>query len=225
MTAQLPMHLIQLEPLPGALDIIRYLARHPEGAASADDICDDLELSERRWGKALRRLITNNYIEQRPDGRYELARRGITSAQELAEYDANATDDGDAGAGKIARDVVIALPRQLVAGKSSEVLVGFAPVSSDFSSPADVVLRYEAVHGTLSTRDSMVKLGAASHRESITLTPQQYDTVRLKVKVFQLAEDGEDLTDCGGIYIDVDVVEENPNSMLVAYSANIRFNR
>jgi hypothetical protein len=223
MAVELPMHLKQLEPLPSALDIIRYLAKHPEGAAYPEEICDDLEISERRFSKAMRRLVTNNYMQMRGDSRYELGRKGVTSAEELAEYDAQAPSDGGAGAGKVSREMVIALPRQLVAGETSSVHIGFEPLSEGFSSPADVILRFEVLNGSLNNRDEMLKLGASAYKQTVELTPSFYDQVRFKVQVFQLSEDGEDLSDCGGLYVDVDVVPANPVQTLTAYNGSIVF--
>ncbi len=223
MPAQLPMHLVQLESLPSALDLLRYLAKHPEGAAWPEEMMDDLQISERRYSKAMRRLVTNNYTQMRWDNRFELTLKGKAAADELAAYDAQAPTKSDAKQGTIQRNLVIALPRQLAAGEPVEVLVGFEPTSQGFTPPADVVLRFEGLHADLSTRDELIKLTPTAQICRLMLVPSFYDAVRLKVQVFQLSEDGEDLTDCGGTYIDVDVVAAQPNNVLTAYSSPITF--
>lgn len=223
MPAQLPMHLMQLESLPGALDILRYLAKHPEGAAWPEEIMDDLQISERRYSKAIRRLITQEYTRMRSDHRYELTHKGTAAAEELAAYDAQAPAEHPSASANVQRALVVALPRQLAAGEPTEVIVGFEPTQNGFRTPADVVLRLEALHADLSTRDEMMRLTHAAEVRRFTLTPSFYDAVRLIVKVFQLSEDGEDLTNCGGTYIDVDVVAAQPNNLLTAYRADITF--
>jgi DNA-binding MarR family transcriptional regulator len=223
MPAQLPMHLVQLESLPSALDLLRYLAKHPERAAWPEEIMDDLQISERRYSKAMRRLVTNNYTQMRGDNRFELTRKGEAAAEELAAYDAEAPASNASALGKIQRTLVVALPRQLAAGQPTDVLVGFEPVAQGFTPPADVVVRFEALHADISTHDQRLKLSRAAEVCRLTLTPSFYDAVRLKLQVFQLSEDGEDLTNCGGTYIDVDVVAAQPNNILTAYSSEMTF--
>jgi predicted transcriptional regulator len=223
MPAQLPMHLIQLESLPSALDILRYLAKHPERAAWPEEMMNDLQISERRYAKAMRRLVTNNYTQMRVDNRFELTRKGQAAVEELAAYDASAPAASAPTSSTIHRELVIALPRQLAAGTPAEVMIGFEPAAQGFASPKDVVLRFEAVHADLSTRDEMLKLTRTAEVRRLTLTPSFYDTVRLKVQVFQLSDDGEDLSDCGGTYVDVGVVAADPDEALTAYSRRIAF--
>lgn len=221
MAAELPMHLKQLEPLTGALDMLRYLA---DGAADAESIQGDLELSDRSFDKAKRRLVTNDYINVRSDGIIELTQKGIQSAQELADYDANAPTTSGAQ-GKVQRRVLVALPRSLVAGQPTEVTIGFeADQSGQFPAAADVVLRCSALYAKLSTSsDENVRLGRDSLKHSLLLTPEQYDQIRFKLQVFQLSQDGEDISKCGGLYVDVNVQAGGQVGALVAYSANLEF--
>lgn len=219
---ELPMHLKQLEALPSALDILRYLAQQEDTAASPEDVCDALGISDRRFNKALRRLVTNNYMNMRADFLYELTRKGKSSAQELAEYDAAGPRSDGLAAGQVSRDVVIAIPRQLTSGQPTEILFGIEPHSGDgFRTPTDVVLRLDVVNGSMNTRDRMVQLGASAYRSSFSVTPGNYDQIRFKIQVFQLSEDGEDLSDCGGMYVDVGVVEHDVSANMVAYSTSV----
>lgn len=223
MSAQLSMPLMQLESLPSALDIVRYLAKHPEHAAWPEEIMDDLQISERRYAKAIRRLVTLEYARMRGDNRYELTRKGEAAADELIAYDAQTPSSNHQGAPLLRRHVVIALPRQLAVGQPTEVLIGFEPTSSGFVTPVEVALRLETHHAELNIRDELLKLSRAAITRRFTLTPSFYDAVRLTVKVFQLAADGEDLTYCGGTYVDVHVVPAQPNNLLTAYRAAITF--
>ncbi len=222
MSAELPMYLKQLEALPSALDIIRFVAKHPRNAADVDDICDALTISERRASKAIRRLVTNHFLQMRSDYSYELGRKGAQAAFDLAEYDMNAPDGSGYGAGKIARDLFVALPRYIKAKEAATVYVGFAE-DANLESPLDIVLRFDALYATLSTQDEMIKLGASAHRQTLTLTPDTNAQARLRVRVFQLSPDGDDLSDCGGMYVDIDVTTEASDNRLVAYQSTLFF--
>lgn len=222
MPAQLPMHLVQLESLPSALNILRYLGRHVEGAAFPEEMMDDLNISERRYSKAMRRLVTNSYTQMLPDTRFELTRKGHSAAEELTVYDADAPVHTGVSEGMVERDLVIALPRQLAAGEPADILVGFEPASaSSFASPLGIVLRFEALNASVSTTDELTRLGSSAAVHRVTLTPSFYDQARFKVQVFQLSEDGEDLTDCGGLYVDIPVVTAQPDTRLIAYNSSV----
>jgi hypothetical protein len=73
---ELPYHLRTLEPLTGALDIMRALRQEPDMLAAVDTLLDQLELSERAFGKAIRRLVTQgSHAVRRSDHRADRAGR------------------------------------------------------------------------------------------------------------------------------------------------------
>lgn len=222
MSVELPLHLKQLEPLPGALDTLRLLSQRP---ADEDTICDVLKLSTIAFGKVKRRLVTNQYVTMRSDGIFELTQKGRSAAGELREYDANAPSIDPRANGKVQRRVLVAVARTLIAGHPSPVMIGFAPDDTGmFPADADVVLRLSAIHARLSVNgDQIVKPGSGIFRHELQLTPEHYDQIRLKMQVFQLSADGEDISDCGGLYIDVDVEPEGTPGGMVAYSAQLSF--
>lgn len=86
--AELPFHLKTIEPLPGALDILRYLGTLDSFTADADDICDSLDLSDRRFSKAIRRLVTKEYVVMDGDMVYRLTEQGQGAVEEIADFDA-----------------------------------------------------------------------------------------------------------------------------------------
>lgn len=85
--AELPFHLKTLEPLTGALDILRFFGTVDVASMSTDVITSTLGLSERAASKAIRRLVTKNYIQMDPDQTYRLSEKGNEAVEELAEYD------------------------------------------------------------------------------------------------------------------------------------------
>lgn len=221
--AELPLHLKQLEPLPSALDILRFLYELGDHAADLDDICDELDISERRFRKATRRLVTTDYITMRSDMVYELTQKGMDAGEELATYDAAAGDDsGD----KLQRRMIVVLPRVLVAGESAVLQYGFEPTAQGFESPVNLVVRFETTHADLSSdSDEQISVGSHAFVERLEITPHYYDRARLKVQVYQLSADGDDLTDCGGMYVDL-FVEENAreHNPMIAYGVDLLFN-
>jgi predicted transcriptional regulator len=216
---ELSMHLKKLETLPGALDIIRYLDESDTGYADMDDITYDLDMSSRRFGKATRRLVTNGYIQMRSDYVYELTQRGKESARELREYDAAAPDTDDS---LLTRPVLLALPRNLVAGQTSPLLLGF-PAESDFPGTLDLVLRLEPIYAELGAFNEMAQVGADAFVTETTITPGNRTQARLRLQVFHLKDGGNDLALCGGMYVDVAVLEDGDTGEMIAYSTDITF--
>jgi hypothetical protein len=90
---ELPFHLKTIEPLPGALDIIRYFGSIDSDTADVEEICDMLELSDRRFHKAIRRLVTKGYVMMDGDMIYRLTEQGLRAWDELSAYD-DATGGG-----------------------------------------------------------------------------------------------------------------------------------
>lgn len=218
--AELPLHLKQLEPLPSALDIIRYLHGLQGHAASVEDICDALDISDRRFGKANRRLVTNGYLAMQANFVYELTPKGIRAAEELATYDAIAPVAPQMPANKIQRDFLVALPRNLVAHRGAPVHLAFTAGQAG-NQPMTIALRLDATHADLSTADELIMLDANQSQHTITITPKPYDRARLRVHIFQLSPDGETVNPCGGLYVDVDVDADGELGGLVAYGTTI----
>jgi predicted transcriptional regulator len=212
------MHLRKLESLPGALEIIRYLDESDTGYADMDDITYDLDMSSRRFGKATRRLVTNGYIQMRSDYVYELTQKGKESADELRQYDEAAPDDSDS----LTRPVLLAVPRNLIAGQTSPLILGM-PADRDFPGTLDLVLRVEPIHAELGAFNEMVQVGTDEFVTETTITPGNRTQARLRVQVFHLKDNGNDLAMCGGMYIDVAVLEEGDTGEMIAYSTDIEF--
>jgi len=215
---ELPIDLKKLEPVPGAFEILRYLLQQKGMMADGDQIMTDLDMSSRRWDKAKRRLVTTGYIQMRNDYSYELTHKGVESAQILEEFGDNL---GAGDSDKIQRQVILALPRNLVAGQTSPLKIGFEPVG-EFGE-AQLVVRLQAMYAELGDFEESFAIGADTHVIETTLAPQQYDQVRLKLEVYQLSVGGDDLNTCGGMYVDVDVVESGNTGEMIAYGINMEF--
>jgi hypothetical protein len=218
---ELPIDLRQLEPVKGALDILRYLYKQTGFVADGDDIMDNLSLSERGWDKAKRRLVTLNYIQMQGDYSYELTRKGQQRAQILKEYDADggAGDDDDE---KVQRQVVIALPRNLVLGKISPLKIGIEPYDG-FGDDATLVMRMSAMNADIGEWNEMVTLGSEAFILETTIKPQPFHQARIKLEVYEFSPGGDDLLECGGMYVDVNVLEAGDPGEIIGYGANLEF--
>jgi len=216
--AELPQELQKLRTVRGALEILAYLYTKPNYVADPDDIMDDLDMSARRFDKAKRRLVTTGYIQMRGDYMYELTTKGEESADLLVSM---AEEDNAAAASKIQREVVLALPRNLVSGQESPLQIGFAPNSAQSST--EVVLRLQAINAELGDLDEVVQLNASKQIIETTIVPQQYDQARLRLEVYQLSPSSDDLTECGGLYVDVHVLDSGDTGEMIGYSGTLEF--
>lgn len=212
----------RFEHLKGAFEIIRYLSTQDQ-PADADMICDDLDMSDRRFGKAIKRLVTRGYVQMNNDYEYFLTQSGESAADELDDYFADGGRQKNTGDNKVERKLLVALPRALGAGQTTDFFVGVeSDATSSLSSPADIVVRVSATNALLGgADDEMLKLSNEPLKQTLQLTPEMYTQVRLKVQVFQLAPNGEDITMCGGMYVDVDVLSSESNTNFVAYASQI----
>ncbi|MGJ3239921.1 MAG: hypothetical protein ACFE0Q_14515 [Anaerolineae bacterium] len=216
--AELPLDLKKLETVRGAFEILKYLHARPDNAADGDNIMDDLDLSNRRFDKAKRRLVTRNYIQMRSDYTYELTRKGLESAEALIEFDRN-TDDEDDEEG-ITRQLAVVVPRNFVYGHTSSLKIGIAP-HPDVTQRTDLIVRVTPTHAQLGDYNEMATLDGNALILETTITPEAYTKARIKVEVYQMENDT--FADLGGLYLDVVVVESGDSGDDFAYTTDLNF--
>jgi hypothetical protein len=215
---ELPIDLKKLQPVPGAFEVLRYLLHQPGMGADGDALMDALGMSSRRWDKAKRRLVTTGYLQMRNDYSYGLTNKGRESAQILEQVgDSYGSDDSS----KIQRQVMLALPRNLVSGQVSPLRIGFEPITQ--SGEAQLVLRLQALHADLGNFEESFAVSSDAHVIETTVAPQQFDQVRLRLEVYQLSTGGDDLNACGGMYVDVDVLPSGSTGEMIAYGIGMEF--
>lgn len=224
---ELPYHLKTLEPLTGALDIMRYLRNEPDMLAAVDTLLDQLELSERAFGKAIRRLVTQGYVQMDAEAVYRLTDAGRRAADELLEYETvtgtRATGVHSLADVGITGRVVLAAPETLTNRQPAQLIVGAAlDTDSSLKSAADVLVRLTALNAKPAhTQDAVLTLLNEPVRHAFTIVPQDFDTVRLRVQVYQLLPDDEDVVPCGGFHVDVPVNAGRPDGRRVAFGSAI----
>jgi predicted transcriptional regulator len=224
MTVELPFHLKTLPP--EALDVIRYftVAGDTE-TADVDSICEGTGLSERGFSKAIKRLVTKGYAQMESGRVYRLTDQGVNAAQELAEYDANAPEESDSGSDyeTYSRRLLLAVPRSLVANQSTSVFVAFDETDEELSNAAEMVVRLSIVNGEpKAPQDEIFSLNDEAAHAVFDVKAGNHSKVRLRLNVFQLGPNPDDINPAGGMYIDLDVVKAaSGNESLVAYATNV----
>lgn len=225
---ELPYHLKTLPE--DALDVIRFLGTLEGATANVDNICDSVGLSDRGFGKVIRRLVTKGYVVMDGSQIYRLSEQGQEAAEELAAYDATAPADEDDEADeteRIARRLVLVIPRTIVAEEPTRVFIGFDG-QTDFPEMLDVVTRLSVIHGEPKTpQDQTFQLSDKPAHQALWITMGRYRHARIRLQVFQLGPNPDDIAVCGGLYVDVDVAAsaDDAEAGLVAYGTDIMLER
>ncbi|MBL8161818.1 MAG: hypothetical protein JNJ61_07510 [Anaerolineae bacterium] len=224
----LPFHLKALPP--EALDVLRFFGTLDHPVSHADEIMEGVDLSERLFGKVIRRLVTKGYVQMDGDQAYRLTDDGQSAVEELAEYDANAPAQPVSSSSRVIQQVkrhlVMVVPRKLAAGQPATIQIGFKSPSSNelLSETADIVMRVSLINGEPTRpQEAALHLGNRAEHREFTVTPGQFQCLRIRVHVFQLGPNPDDINVAGGMYVDVDVqpsVDPAANS-LAAYGADI----
>jgi hypothetical protein len=208
---ELPFHLRALPP--EALDVLRFFGTLNDPLAYSDEIMEGVRLSERMFGKVIRRLVTKGYLAMDGDQAYRLSDEGQESVLVLREYDAAApVSSGPAKRGpnkKVARRMVIVMPRTLRASQSAEVTIGFHPAAAGQSlgQSAEVVVRVSLINAQPQRpQDVVFHLSDSAGQQTITIIPDAINKLRLKAQAFQLGPNPDDIQVAGGMYVDVPVL-------------------
>lgn len=208
---------------PSAVDVIRYLSKLDMRKASIDDICEAVGLSERGFGKAIRSLVTKGYVVMDGDQIYRLTDNGGEVAEEIAYYfDDEESDEEEADeAVSYTRRLVLVMPRQLVANQPAHLVVGIAPLPRQ-ATTAEVVARLSVLNGEPSApQEAAFELDGASSAHDFLITPGLFSQARVKVEVFQLGPNPDDIAVAGGMYVDVPISAAAGSSERIAYGTDI----
>jgi DNA-binding MarR family transcriptional regulator len=231
---ELPFYLKTLEPLPGALDILRYFGTINAQTADADDIFQHLDISDRSFNKALRRLVTKGFVQMDGDMVYRLTDQGQRAVAELSSYQGEfdtdspseiiATED-EPEVRQLLRRMVLALPQTLIAEQPVKAVVGFHPAEPgmEIDDIADVVVRVSIINGQPHTpQDLLFSLDDNAAQQPVEVEPGRYTHVRFKLEAFQLSDDPGEIFQAGGMYVDVPVTAGySPENPLTAFGTTI----
>ena len=223
---------LSLQTLPlEALDILRYFGATGAMTAHADDIIDSTQLTDRGFGKGVRRLVTRNYLSMSGEQRYRLTEQGQRAVESLQEYEGSAPATASAQAEPpeprfIRRRLVLAAPKTLLAGQPTNVFVGVDDAAGEelLHDPLSLMIRLATLNGDpAEAQESSLVLSNRNARQVYEITPGYYTHVRVRVQVLQFPPDDEDVEPCGGLYVDLPVTDDNSaaDNSLTAYGADI----
>ena len=222
----LPFHLKALPP--EALDVLRYFGTLNDPVAHATLITDEVGLSDRTFGKVIRRLVTRGYLQMDGDQAYRLSESGQDAVDDLAAYDEEFPADKKvvktAVEEKVSRKMVLVVPKTLKSGVATTFHIGFHPAGSAqyLDDEAEVVLRVSLVNAEpVRPQEASFEVENEAVHKSFTITAGTLDKARIKVQAFQLGPNPDDIAVAGGMYVDVDVAGDVSGAPLAAYTADI----
>ncbi len=222
----LPFHLKALPP--EALDVLRYFGTLDDPVAHAMLITDEVGLSDRTFGKVIRRLVTRGYLQMDGEQAYRLSETGQDAVEELASFDeafpADKTVRSAPVEEKIDRKLVLVMPKVLRAGATTAFHIGFHPADDGqtLDDPAEMVVRVSLVNAEPTRpQESAFEVRNDAIHQSFKITAGAINQARIKVQVYQLGPNPDDIAVAGGMYVDVNVVNDLSNAPLAAYTTEI----
>lgn len=234
---EMPYHLRTL-PLE-ALGLLRFFGASPDTTFTADDLMEITGLSERGFGKALRGLVTKQFVSMVSESTYKLTEKGKRAAKDLSEWDQHApviegtlpsqATHEPARTRFVSRHLVVAAPHILLSGQPTTVYIGFNDADDDnlLLNTAELLICVTAIDGDgkiLFKRENIFRLGNRATRQTVEVIGGNFKTLRLRVQVAQPAADEFeiDTSDAPGIYTDIKVTDiaEDSDLRLVAYGAD-----
>ncbi len=215
-----------LQTLPDeAIDILRYYATLDGDSAHADSIVEGTGLSDRGFGKGIRRLVTKNYLVMSSDQVYRLTdpgRRVIEGLQSSGDEVERPTTRSEARF--LRRRLVIVAPRTLPADQEVEIALGFEEADEDeyLNAPANMLVRLSVINGEPSRPlEQPFTLGNRSQQQSFQVTAGHYSAARIRVEVCQYRDDGDEFDFCGGLYVDLPVTTDEGSGEPAAYGGDV----
>jgi hypothetical protein len=148
----------------------------------------------------------------------------------LAEYDeANPQSDadGEAEVSLITRRLVVSVPATLIAGQPNTVAIGLDGATDEESgvlyTPADMVVRVSVINGEpTKPQEAALKLSNYPVKQVFSVTPDLYQQMRIRVQVFQLGPNPDDINVSGGLYVDSSVARTPGAVNPIAYGSDIQ---
>jgi predicted transcriptional regulator len=210
---------------PEAVDILRYYAQLNADSAHSDSIVEGAGLTDRGFGKGIRRLVTKNYVVMSSDQVYRLTDGGRRVVEELKSFEGDTpASSARSEARFLRRHLVLVAPTTLPAGESVEIALGFEEADDEeyLNAPANMLIRLALVNGEPKhAREASFMLTNRQMQQSFEITAGRFTEARVRVEVCQYRDDGDDFDFCGGLYVDLPVSVENTPHVLAAYGVDV----
>lgn len=187
-------------------DIIRYLAAQEKHAAFDADILAALEVSERGFRKALRRLVTKEYVEMQFEGTYALTDTGLEAAEIIGPADAPEPPPPDAPPAPVPepaapeptpRSLIVIFPRVLAADQPAYCFLRVdAPEQPILADPIGITARIQSECRTLPVlQQGVVPVDGPSQPIRFEVTAPAAGEFRATLEVFKVTD--SDLVEAG----------------------------
>lgn len=215
-----------LQTLPSeAVDILRYYTTLNADSAHADSIVDGTGLTDRGFGKGIRRLVTKNYVVMSSDQIYRLTEQGKRVVAELKTYDGDADKaPAYAEARFVRRRLVLVTPRVLPVNKPVDIVIGFEEAEDNeyLNAPVNLLFRLSVLNGEpRRAREASFMLSNRYAQHPFEITAGRYTAIRVRVEVLQYRDEGDDFDFCGGLYVDLPVSADDGNRAADAYGVDV----
>ncbi len=208
----------------GAVDIIRYLGQQDDYTAFDDDLLAATGLSDRAYGKAIRRLVTKEYIELQYEGSYALTEIGIEAAEAIAVHDEEMLYESDIDTAdfsaeeeafevvEITRQVLVIAPRRAGVGLPAYLFVRVQEAADDpLPIPVDVVfeLRGKGLQVIPDQNDTTVPESGPGEPVRFEITPGASGGVDVVISALQVTQ--EELLSVGEYTLHLETADAPPD--------------
>ena len=215
-----------LQTLPEeAVDILRYYTTLNADSAHADSIVDGTGLSDRGFGKGIRRLVTKNYVVMSSDQVYRLTEQGKRVVAELKTFDGDASKaPTHAEARYVRRRLVLITPRSLPASQPATVVIGFEEAADEetLNAPVNLLFRLSVINGEPQRpREASFMLTNRHAQHPFEITAGRFTAARVRIEVLQYRDDGDEFDFCGGLYVDLPVSAEAGSPSPAAWGVDV----
>lgn len=196
---------------PQALHVLRYMGNNQMSSADLDTIQNGTGLTERSTNKAIKRLVTRNFMTMDTDRIYHIAPKGIQAISALAQIDALGPQEIIEPDNSVDFDMCAVIAAQLPAGQATRWHLGLNPANNEsLEHPADVYLRISAQEGQVSPATTTLSLSpenSVSSAEFSIIPTAGQNKIRVRIEALQLFEFDEP-GDAGGMYFDIEIGDD-----------------
>ena len=201
----LPFELTTLPPQ--ALDVLRYMGRTQRDQADTDDIMNGTGQTERSFSKAIKRLVTKNYMTMDAARVYHITPKGYKAIEDVLAHDEVEPPTESAPDEDIIRyDLCVIVPDAVKSREKNTLMLGLEPEPGEgIPTHADVILRLEVVGGEVEPNEFMAPVSPDLPvlMAEFTVTPTAtFGDIRLRVEAFQTLRMDE-IEEIGGMYFDI----------------------
>lgn len=190
-----------------ALQVLDFMSNYAEGSADLPTLEDGTGLSERSLGKAVKRLVTRNFLSMDAARFYHLTAKGSQAIELLATGEFDRGNEAD-NLETVTYDLCAVVPAQMSSGRATPCRVGIHPAEGEsLDTPAEVYLQISSDNARVNPGSVTIRVSPTQPMQSANISiiaGIEEGQTRIRIEAFQLFEMDEP-KDAGGMYFDVNV--------------------